>query len=226
MKASSFRRIALDLAYKGASHHHRFRWPASAATCSGVEMPKPTASGRPVSARMRWISGSAESGDSSVPRLFRCATPDRRIRWNILPPVSNARRCWSARPEIPYRARPPASLSRIRRLLPRWHRSAGTHRCPPLSHPARVARSHSEHGIQISEKQQRNFGTSCGFRRDVENFGKCRSGAQCTIARLLDHRTIRNRIGKGHAEFDQIGAAAFERRDQIGRALQAKGRPP
>ena len=35
--------------------------PASAATCSGVEMPKPIASGRPVWARMRSMSGSAES---------------------------------------------------------------------------------------------------------------------------------------------------------------------
>ena len=47
--------------------------PASSATCSGVEMPKPMASGRSVWARMRSMSGMADSE-------MVCCTPVMPVR--------------------------------------------------------------------------------------------------------------------------------------------------
>ena len=57
------------------------------------------------------------------------------------------------------------------------------------------------------------------FGGDVEDLRERGAGAQRAVARLLDHGAIGDGIGERHAEFDQIGAAAFERRDQIGRGF-------
>ncbi len=56
--------------------------------------------------------------------------------------------------------------------------------------------------------------------RDFQNFAPrwCRRVKRGR--RRADHGTIGDRIGERHAQFDQIGAAAFERRDQCRGALR------
>ena len=71
----------------------------------------------------------------------------------------------------------------------------------------------AQHRVQIREQQQRNFRTLANLRGDVENLRQRGPGRERAVARLLDHRAIRDRIRKRHAQFDQIRAAAFERRE-------------
>ena len=64
-------------------------------------------------------------------------------------------------------------------------------------------------------------GTSDCFRisRAIPARGQRRAGAERALGRPLDHRTVGDRIGERHAEFDQVGAAAHQRRDQSGGAV-------
>ena len=63
ISSEALSQVALDQAHERAAHHHA-RPPAgpTSATCSGFEMPKPTASGRSVMARMARTSGATASG--------------------------------------------------------------------------------------------------------------------------------------------------------------------
>jgi len=75
----------------------------------------------------------------------------------------------------------------------------------------------AQHRVQIREKQQRNFRTPADVRRDVENLRERGPGCERAVAGLLDHGAIRDRIRKGNAQLDQIGATAFERLNEAGR---------
>ena len=84
----------------------------------------------------------------------------------------------------------------------------------------------AQHRIQIGEEQQRNLGMLADLRGDFEHLGKRGSGREGAIAGALDDRAVGDGIGEGHAQFDQIGAAAFERGDERGRVARARDRRP
>ena len=83
----------------------------------------------------------------------------------------------------------------------------------------RIARqafeSVTERRVEIGEKQQGDFGSPAYLGRNSEHFGKRGAGAQRAFSRLLDDGTVGDGVGEGHAQFDEIGAAAFERGDQF-----------
>ncbi len=84
----------------------------------------------------------------------------------------------------------------------------------------------AEHRVQIGEEQQRNFGTLADLRGDVEDLRERGAGGEGAVAGLLDDGAIGDGIGERHAQFDEIGAAAFERFDESGAWLRAWDRPP
>ena len=83
----------------------------------------------------------------------------------------------------------------------------------------------AQHRVQIGEQQQRNFGTLADLRGDVENLRERGAGREGAVAGLLNHGAIGDGIGEGHAQFDQIGAAAFERRDEVRACASGVGSP-
>ena len=90
---------------------------------------------------------------------------------------------------------------------------------PPLrlrGSRASFVKSIANHWVQIGEKQQRNLErvrTLAAISKTLRQRGSC---GQRAVPRLLNHRAVGDRIGERHAQFDQVRAASFERRDQIG----------
>ena len=52
------------------------------------------------------------------------------------------------------------------------------------------------------------------LRRDFKNSGNGGAGLQRAVRSALDHRSVGDRIGERYPQFDEIGAAAFERSHQ------------
>ena len=55
------------------------------------------------------------------------------------------------------------------------------------------------------------------LRGDIENLRERGARGEGAVAGLLNHRAIGDRVGERNAQFDEIGAAAFERCDEAGR---------
>ena len=58
------------------------------------------------------------------------------------------------------------------------------------------------------------------FRRDSEHARQRRAGLERALAGALDHGSIGDRVGKRHAQLDQVRAAAHQRFHQRGRAVR------
>ena len=96
----------------------------------------------------------------------------------------------------------------------------------PLATAARASgfQSVAQHRIHVGEQQQRDFGPFADLRRDVEHGGELGAGLQRAIAAALDYRAVGDRVGEGNTQLDQVRAAAFERRDDLGSCQRATDR--
>src|SRR5947209_4312475 len=79
--------------------------------------------------------------------------------------------------------------------------------CQPLE-------SVSHQRIQIAEENQWKFRMAANLARDVENPGRPHASVQRSVRGPLDDGAVGYRIGEGNTQFDNIRAAAFERRNQ------------
>ncbi len=74
-------------------------------------------------------------------------------------------------------------------------------------------KSVAEQWVQVAEEQQRNVRGAANFAHDGQEARQIGSGAQGAFGGALNNRAVGDGIGKGNAEFDEICAAAFERKD-------------
>ena len=68
----------------------------------------------------------------------------------------------------------------------------------------------AQDGVEIGEEQEWNFGSRANLARDFEHGGEGGAGLEGTLAAALDDGAIADGVAKGHAELDQVGAAAHQ----------------
>ena len=185
----------------------------TAAACSGVAMPNPTASGKPVAPRTR-STNAARSGGSCVPRAG-----DARQRHQ----VDEARRVADHRgdafrgggrrqQEDQRQAVRPARGFEFAGFFGRQvgHDEAVGARGGGVRDVARHAVR--QDGIDIAHQQERlrHAGrTQAGGQRQAA--GQGHALLQRHLRRVLDRRPVGQRVGEGHAQLDQIGAGRGDR---------------
>src|SRR5216684_6558691 len=69
--------------------------------------------------------------------------------------------------------------------------------------------------IEVTEQNQRNFGLLADAFAKLKNLLKSHSVMERPLRRALYHRTIRDGIGKRHAELNQIRARFLQSKDEV-----------
>ena len=82
----------------------------------------------------------------------------------------------------------------------------------------------AQDGVEIGEQQQRNFGSGANLAAISSTVAQRGAGLEGALAAALDHGPIGDGVAEGHAEFDEIGAAADHGGHQGGGAERARGR--
>ena len=189
-------------------------------------MPKPTASGRSVTLRVRstrvrrgpidclLLAGDTRSGD-------QIHEPARILCHQLQPPLRAGRRgekhgvealCARIAPTYGSASSTLRSVSR-QPSIPDAAASAASSRKPYRITGFRYVNSSS--GISDCRRIS---------RRDIQHLAHRRSGAKRAVGGSLNHGTIGDRVGEGNAELDQVGSATFQRVNQPGRRDQTKDR--
>ena len=112
-----------------------------AAACSGVRMPKPTATGRPLAARARATAGATAPASAALPRSPRRPRHSRQSREVRRPPPAGARRRWWAWPGGSGRGLRVQGVGQRRGLFRRAVDDDQRRRRRPPPRPPRSARS-------------------------------------------------------------------------------------
>ena len=71
-------------------------------------------------------------------------------------------------------------------------------------------------GVGIAHQQYRRSGIApAKFADDVEHVAQANTALQGALMAALDDRPLGHGVGKGHAQFDDIGAGANQRQHEI-----------
>ena len=77
-----------------------------------------------------------------------------------------------------------------------------------------------QNGIEIAEQDDGSLHRLAPGRESLQDLAQRRAGAQRPLRSALDHRAVRQRIGKRHAQFDHVHARTVERQQQLPRGVQ------
>ena len=201
----------------------------ASAACAGVRTPKPIATGRSVTRRMRGMlaarssavarAGAGDAGDADVIDEARAAVQHERHPRIVRGGRDQPDDVEPARVGVRQPAgRPPRSAGR--------RRSARRRRPPPR--PGRTAPvrrrgsgSGSPSGSPASRRPRggnRAPSRACAAQRGA--------GLQRALARGLDRRAVRHRVGERHADLDQVGARRrHSAQDRAARSRRPGPRP-
>ena len=181
--------------------------PPSTDTCSGDEIPKPTASGSFVKRRTRRASAGSSSGSEARSPV----TPVREIKYRnpvehsaisarrASVDVGAARKIVSKPRAVQYG---PVFDGFFRRQIRRQDAvRPGRARCI-----GKFLDAHLQNRIEIAEENQRNLGVCAKTLHKLDHAREGRSAAHGAFARALNRRSVGDRIAERHAQLDHVRA--------------------